>query len=195
VVKKLVVLDFDGTIYKGDSLLHFARFLNPAKYYGSLFLIAFPVLFLKLGLLSAERLKVMFFSIHFRGFSQSELQERGQAFFEANRTRLFSKAVSYIREQQPDSRCIVVSASCSEWLRPFCDFLQLELICTALEYDAAGNSTGKIQGENVKGIEKIKALQQKIQLADYDSVVAFGNSQEDRILADISQSYHHRFFE
>lgn len=194
-MKKLVVLDFDGTIYKGDSLLHFARFLNPAKYYGSLFLIAFPVLFLKLRLLSAQRLKELFFSIHFRGFSQSELRERGQAFFEANRARLFSRAVSYIQEQQTESRCIVVSASCSEWLQPFCDYLQLELICTALEYDAAGKSTGKIQGENVKGNQKIKALQQKVQLADYDSVVAFGNSSEDRILADISQSYHHRFFE
>ncbi|MDH4471755.1 MAG: HAD family hydrolase [Fluviicola sp.] len=194
-MKKLVILDFDGTIYKGDSLLHFARFLNPAKYYGSLFLIAFPVLFSKLGLLSAQRLKELFFSMHLRGFSQSELRERGQAFFEANRDRLFSKAVSYIREQQQDSRCMVVSASCSEWLQPFCDSLQLELICTALEYDTAGKSTGNIQGENVKGMEKIRALKQKVDLAEYDSVVAFGNSQEDRILADISQSYHHRFFE
>ena len=125
-MKKLVILDFDGTIYKGDSLLHFARFLNPVKYYGSLLLIAFPVLFSKLGLFSADRLKELFFKIHFRGFSQSELQERGQAFFKANRARLFSKAIDFIQSQQCDSHCIVVSASCGEWLQPFYDFLKTE---------------------------------------------------------------------
>lgn len=194
-MKKLVILDFDGTIYKGDSLLHFARFLNPAKYYGSLFLIAFPIIFSKLGLFSADRLKELFFKIHLRGFSQSELKERGQAFFEANRARLFSKAVEFIQLQQQDSRCIVVSASCGEWLQPFCDFLKTELICTQLEYDENGNYTGTILGENVKGKAKISALQQLINLSDYDEITAFGNSKEDRILADISQSYHHRFFE
>ena len=194
-MKKLVILDFDGTIYKGDSLLHFARFLSPAKYYGSLFLIAFPVIFSKLGLLSADRLKELFFKIHLRGFSQSELKERGQAFFEANRARLFSKAVEFIQLQQQDSRCIVVSASCDEWLQPFCDFLKTELICTQLDYDDNGNCTGTILGQNIKGKAKISALQQVINLSEYDEITAFGNSSEDLILADISQSYHHRFFE
>lgn len=194
-MKKLVILDFDGTIYKGDSLLHFARFLNPAKYYGSLLLIAFPVIFSKLGLFSADRLKELFFRIHLRGFSQSELQERGRAFFEANRARLFSKAVDYIQSQQQDSRCIVVSASCGEWLQPFCDYLKTELICTQLEYDTNGKCTGTILGKNRKGKAKISALQQVVNLTDYDEITAFGNSEEDRILADISQSYYHRFFE
>jgi phosphatidylglycerophosphatase C len=195
VVKKLVILDFDGTIYKGDSLLHFARFLNPAKYYSSLILIAFPVLFSKLGLFSSDRLKELFFKIHLRGFSQSELQERGQAFFEANRARLFSKAVNYIREQQHESRCIVVSASCGEWLQPFCDFLKTELICTQLEYSVEGKCTGTILGENVKGKAKISALKQVVNLSEYEEITAYGNSTQDRILADISHAYHHCFFE
>ncbi len=195
-MKKLVILDFDGTIYKGDSLLHFARFLNPAKYFGSLFIIAFPFVFSKLGLLSADRVKELFFKLHLKGFSQSELQERGNAFFQKHQSNLFPKAIDYLRkEQEQGTRCVVVSASAAEWLQPFCDFLQTELICTQLEYDSDNNCTGKIQGENVKGMAKITELKKVIDLADYDSVIAFGNSTEDRILATISQHYHHRFFE
>ena len=195
-MKKLVILDFDGTIYNGDSLLHFARFLNPAKYFGSLFIIAFPVVFSKLGLLSADRVKSLFFRIHLKGFSEDQLQERGIAFFERHQHRLFPSAIEFIRKEQEDKvRCIVVSASCKEWLQPFCDFLKTELICTQLETDSGGNYTGNIKGENVKGGAKITALKQVVNIADYDSVMAFGNSTEDRILATISQQYHHRFFE
>lgn len=195
-MKKLVILDFDGTIYNGDSLLHFARFLNPVKYFGSLFIIAFPMVFSKLGLLSADRVKVMFFRIHLKGFSEQQLKEKGLAFFEKHRHRIYPKAIQFIRkEQENESRCIVVSASCQEWLQPFCDFLKTELICTQLETDSAGNYSGNIKGENVKGKAKIAALKQVVNLTDYDSVTAFGNSTEDRILATISQQYHHRFFE
>lgn len=195
-MKKLVILDFDGTIYKGDSLLHFARFLNPAKYYGSLFIIAFPYVLSRLGLFSINQVKELFFRMHLKGFSRDELQERGIRFFKKCQLNLFPKAIETIlKEQEDGARCIVVSASCGEWLQPFCDFLQLELICTELEYDSTGKSTGNLQGENIKGMAKIRALKQKIDLADYDSVVAFGNSKEDRILATISQHYHHRFFE
>lgn len=195
-MKKLVILDFDGTVYKGDSLLHFARFLNPGKYYGSLFVIAFPFVLSKLGLLSADRLKVLFFRIHLKRFSPTELQEKGMVFFEKNQSNLFPKAIDFIRkEHEQGSRCIVVSASCREWLQPFCDFLKTELICTQLEYDSAGKCTGSIQGENVKGMAKIAALQQVVNFTDYETVIAFGNSKEDRILATVSHHYHHRFFE
>ena len=195
-MKKLVILDFDGTIYNGDSLLHFARFLNPLKYFGSLFLIAFPMVFSKLGLLSADRVKVLFFRIHLKGLSEQQLKEKGIAFFEKHRHRLYPKAIQFIRKEQEDeSRCVVVSASCVAWLQPFCDFLKTELVCTQLETDSGGNYTGNIKGENVKGKAKIKALKQVINMADYDSVSAFGNSTEDRVLATISQQYYHCFFE
>lgn len=195
-MKKLVILDFDGTVYKGDSLLHFAHFLNPVKYYGSLFVIAFPFVLSKLRLLPADRVKVLFFRLHLKGFSSTELQERGAAFFGKHQSSLFPKAIDFIRKEQAQgSRCIVVSASCKEWLQPFCDFQKTELICTQLEYDSVGKCTGSIQGENVKGMAKIAALRQVVDLADYDTVIAFGNSKEDRILATVSQHYHHRFFE
>ena len=79
--------------------------------------------------------------------------------------------------------------------QPFCDFLELELICTRLAYDEQGKCTGRLLGGNVKGRGKISALKKVVDLTEYDSVVAFGNSAEDRILATVSQHYHHRFFE
>ena len=113
MVKKLVILDFDGTIYKGDSLLHFVRFLNPAKYYGSLFIIAFPYVLSRLGLLSMNQVKELFFRMHLKGFSEDELQERGIRFFKKYHLNLFPKAIETIlKEQEDGARCMVVSASC-----------------------------------------------------------------------------------
>ncbi len=195
-MKRLVILDFDGTIYKGDSLLHFARFLNPVKYYGSLMITFFPFMLSKLGFFSMGRVKELFFSMNLKGLSQQQLQERGNAFFAKYQLNLFPKAIGYIlKEQEQGSRCIVVSASSGEWLQPFCDFLELELICTRLAYDEQGKCTGRLLGGNVKGRGKISALKKVVDLTEYDSVVAFGNSAEDRILATVSQHYHHRFFE
>lgn len=193
---ELVLLDFDGTIYKGDSLLHFARFRNPVKYFFSLFVIAFPVILSRLRLWSRDRVKNLFLRMHFSNETQAQLLEEGNHFFESYQHLLLPSAIAYVRKKRSAHvRCIVVSASCREWLEPFCKELDCELICSQLSYDTDDRCTGRLSGKNIKGHQKVSAIRQQVDLSLYSEVTAFGNTVSDQALKEITTHYHHRFFE
>lgn len=193
---ELVLLDFDGTIYKGDSLLHFTRFRNPVRYFFSLLVIVFPYTLSRLRLWSPDRVKNLFLWLHFRHETRNRLLTAGNRFFESNQRLLLPSAVAYIREQRSAHvRCIVVSASCREWLEPFCKALDCELICSELDFHADGHCTGRLSGRNIKGNEKVVAVRAQVDLSLYTTVTVFGNTASDQALKEIATHYHHRFFE
>lgn len=193
---ELVLLDFDGTIYRGDSLLHFTRFRNPVKYVFSLFVIVFPFTLSRLRLWSPDRVKNLFLRMHFRNETRNRLLTDGNLFFESHQHLLLPSAVAYIRKQRSAHvRCIVVSASCREWLEPFCKALDCELICSELAFTVDDHCTGRLSGRNIKGHEKVLAVRGQVDLSLYTTVTVFGNTTSDQSLKEIATHYHHRFFE
>lgn len=195
MVKKLALFDFDGTIYDGDSMRDFARFLNKKRYYAALLLIAVPYLLSLLRLVSTEGVKRTFMRRCFGGKTVAELTASGRSFFEEYHTHLYASARSYIAARREEGiRCVVISASCREWLLPFCEALDVELICTELDYGADDKATGNWCGENMKGKEKVAAIRKRINLSEYEEIHAFGNSRADRKLAAVAHVYHHCYF-
>ena len=195
MVKRLALFDFDGTIYKGDSMRDFACFLNRRKYYTTLVIIAIPYALSFLGIISGESVKRLFMKRCFGGKTKRELTVAGKDFFSKYHEHLFSSARTYIAACRKEGvRCVVVSASCSEWLLPFCEALEVELLCTELEYSPDKTATGNWTGQQVKGKGKVAIVRSRLPLSEYDEISAFGDSAADKALKTVAHSYYHCYF-
>jgi HAD superfamily phosphoserine phosphatase-like hydrolase len=192
-MSKLIILDFDGTIYNGDSMRDFAKFSNKGAYIFSLLIISFPFIISKIGLIDRDIIKKIFIKINFKGISKNELEKRGKKFFQLHQKFLFPKALKYIKEQQ-DETVIIVSGSCNEWLAPYGEALNLELFSTELNYDSSGMNLGSISGKNNVGAAKIQKIKEHFNLTAFDEIISFGDSKSDLVLKEISTSYYHKFF-
>lgn len=195
MVKRLEVFDFDGTIYDGDSMRDFACFLNRRNYYLTLAIIAIPYGLSIIRIISKQRVKRLFMKRCFGGKTEQELLKAGREFFTRYHAHLLPSAKSYIAARlEEGAHCIVVSASCREWLLPFCEAFGMELFCTQLEYAPDGTATGNWIGREVKGLEKVAVIRSKVQLSEYDEINAFGDSRADKALKAIAHSYYHCYF-
>ena len=83
-MKKLYCFDFDGTLTKEDTMFLFLKFYNSNKYFIE-FAKHIPLfLFLKLGLLDAEKVKKSFISGILKGEKKQKIEELAQKFFKEN---------------------------------------------------------------------------------------------------------------
>lgn len=193
-MKELFIFDFDGTLYNGDSMLDFAKFIDVKKYYIACFIsgVLFPFVFLKL--MSRQNWKRIFLSINFKTVSHKDLGMKANQFFKIHQEKLFDSALVYIQNiDRQESKILIVSASCSIWVQPFADFLAADLIATELEFSNE-IFTGRILGANVSGQEKVNAIARKIDLSEFETVHSFGNSRLDKVLKTISTNYYHKKF-
>lgn len=194
-MKKLMVFDFDGTLYEGDSLLDFAKFCSKKQYYKSLLIIVLPYIGSKFGIYSRDKMKITFLRVNFSGYSKQDLYDKGQLFFEVNKMKIFKNAFEFIKQGNRNNwKCIIVSASCEEWLRPFSDYLECDLVATKLKYTREDYFSGKFEGKNCVGEQKIYALKSHLDLADFSEIEMFGNAESDRLFGQIATNYHHRYF-
>lgn len=138
------VYDFDHTIYGGDSSIDFA--LHHIVHHPVSFCFL-PVLFFagcaaKMGLLSSKKSKELFFS--FLRIAPASTEDVN-AFWLLHRKKI---KAWYLEQQQPDD--LIVSASPAFLLSPFMNEMGKELIATEMS-----PASGRIRGENCKGINKV----------------------------------------
>lgn len=146
---RLNVYDFDGTIYDGDSTLDFYRYCllrQPGlAVYG--FRQALGILRWAAGRSSTAQMKEAFFSF-LPGLAQ--LEDTVAAFWDARQNKL----QRWYLDQREDHD-VVISASPDFLLRPICQRLGIPPpIATQVD-----PSSGRLQGRNCKGPEKVLRFQ------------------------------------
>lgn len=193
--KKLAILDFDGTIYRGDSMRDFARFLHPGKYYLSLLKLAIPYIQLLFGNTSRDEIKALFLKYNFAGYTQSKLNEKGTKFYDKSVKRCYPSALEWIaREQRENSKLVILSGSCHPWLKPFARAFGADLICTELAYEN-DICQGHWIGKNLTGYAKKEALQAYLhQHPEVNYSIAFGDQKSDAISGTLADEYHQNYF-
>ncbi|XOV69295.1 MAG: HAD family hydrolase [Fluviicola sp.] len=193
--EKLAILDFDGTLYRGDSMRDFARFLNPFRYYLSLFKLLFPYLQMLSGNASRDDLKALFLKHNFAGYSEEELNEKGDQFYDKYVKRCYPSALEWIaKEQRENTRFLILSGSCTPWLRPFSRAFGADLICTELSFDNNA-CTGEWKDKNMTGHTKHEALKNYLQQhPEVRYSIAFGDSKSDAISGALADEYHQNYF-
>ncbi|WP_046755605.1 HAD-IB family hydrolase [Kordia jejudonensis] len=194
--KKLYLFDYDGTLTHKDSFKDF--FL---KMYGfrkvSWLLLSNSLLILKTILADRDKgkLKETLISIFLKGKTKVEIDTLGKAYTKEYLYRTIRpKALEYLyRIRKEGATMYLVSASIDFWLQTFADELHMKLIATQLAYEN-GTFTGQFLGKNCKGAEKVKRITQEIHLADYDEIIAFGNSEGDKEMLAIATESHYKPF-
>ena len=188
-MKKLYLYDFDGTIIVGDSLIEFSFFsLGNIKFFKFWLYVLFMSPFY-----SRSDLKQMFYS-NFNEYNLDNFNSLCLDFHTQKLSKLIKKSFIYFMKNiNKDSKVVIVSASISNYLKPWCDEMGFDLICTELEVKD-GKLTGKFSTPNCNGEEKVKRIKEKYDLSIYDEIHVFGNSKGDFPMLELGTHKYYNFF-
>lgn len=181
-MKPIAFFDFDGTITTKDSFLEFIKFYRGTKrfYFGFLLYSPFLIAF-KLKLIPNYTAKQKILAHYFSGEDITRFQSQCDAFAGELLPKFFRpKALIEIeRLKKAGVRVIIVSASAENWIKAWADKQNLELLGTRLEVKD-NKITGRIEGKNCYGEEKVCRIKEGIDLDSYDDIYAYGDSSGDK---------------
>ncbi|WP_280541595.1 HAD-IB family hydrolase [Chromohalobacter sp. 11-W] len=160
--RPVAFFDFDGTLTTGDSLMPFLKFVvGTPIYYAKLALLS-PVLGAYYAkLLRNDIAKQIVLKQYLGGYHIDELFTLGERFSEeVIPTMLRPEGMERLRWHQAQGHeCVLVSASMNVYLKSWAKREHFsEVICTALEVGKEGHVSGKFQGKNCHGKEKLKRV-------------------------------------
>jgi HAD superfamily hydrolase (TIGR01490 family) len=193
----LALFDFDGTITRSDSFLHFLLRAFSVRELATLVPGAlWPIAGWGLGAVAAKPAKEAITMRLFRGRTVEELERRGRNFADAHMARLLRPAaierIGWHRAR--GDTIVIVTASFRYWIEPWCARQNIALLATQLE-ERDGRLTGRFDGENCNGEEKVRRIRERYDLARYSRVFAYGNSKGDRPMLEIAHERAYRPFE
>lgn len=177
----LALFDFDGTITRCDSFqLFLQRYVPwPRLAVGVAWLL--PVLLrLGLGLIDNGPAKERFLTHFFRGTPEQTFTAMGERFAASMPARMFRpQALARLdRHMTQGDRVIIVTASPETWMRPWAEARGYECLGTRLEY-RDGLLTGRIDGLNCRGEEKVRRIREHIRDIKRYTVYAYGDTKGD----------------
>ncbi len=194
--KKLYLFDFDGTITNNDSFIHFLTSMLGAQKVFFKVVYHFPrILYTLLTNKRKSKVKELLLGLFFKGKTEQELIDLGKKYSDRYLDQIVRpKAIAYIKAiDRDDSDVFLISASVDIWLRNFANSNEMQLIATKLSYES-NCFTGKFEGENCKGIEKVNRLRKIVNLNDYQEIISFGDSNGDKEMLEISSSKNYKPF-
>jgi phosphatidylglycerophosphatase C len=193
VSRVIAFFDFDGTVTRKDTLLEFIRYVKGDLSFIIGFLIYSPVLVLyKLQIVSNQRAKEIMLA-HFFGKMPVETFNRYCKSFENEVLPVLvrPKALREInRLKEAQAEVVIVSASPANWVGEWCASMKLKCIATGLVVKDS-KLTGRIDGSNCHGKEKVRRINTLYNLAEYSSVYAYGDTSGDKYMLDLA---HYKFY-
>lgn len=194
--KKIAFFDFDGTITTKDTLLEIIKFQKGRLLFYTGFLLYSPWLIAyKLKLFPNDEAKQKILKYFFGGIPVKEFQSSCDQFAKDKLPALIRPgALAEIeRLKNLGFEIVVISASAGNWLSGWTNQYGLKLVATRLEIKN-GLLTGKIEGKNCHGEQKVVCIRDQWVLSDYEEVYAYGDSSGDRpMLALANQSFYKPF--
>jgi HAD superfamily hydrolase (TIGR01490 family) len=188
VKRRIAFFDFDGTITTRDTLLEIIKFQKGALLFYIGFILYAPVLIaFKLKIVSNSWAKQQVLRFFFRNKSFADFQSQCDAFVNMVLPRLIRpKALGEIRKlKEIDAEVVIVSASAGNWIKNWTDSLELKLISTILECKD-GVITGRIEGRNCHGEEKVNRIKAVYDLSDYDEIYCYGDTSGDKPMLSLA---------
>jgi phosphatidylglycerophosphatase C len=180
----IAFFDFDGTVTKKDTLLEFIRYVKGgfSFYFG--FFIHSPILVLyKLQIVSNQAAKEMMLRYFFGKMDAASFNDHCERFAREQLPLLMRpKALKEIDKLKAyGADVVIVSASPENWLKTWCVSNDLKCIATRLVV-ADNKVTGKIDGRNCHGQEKVRRIESEFSLSEYSRVYAYGDTPGDRYM-------------
>ncbi len=195
-MKTIAFFDFDGTITTKDTLLEFIKFTQGNRAFITGFLLNSPYLAAyKLKLISNQLAKEKIIDYYFKNTPLARFQKWGDAFSTEILPRLLRpKAMVEIQKlQQSGATLVIVSASFGNWIQHWAAANSLHLIATGPEV-RDGKLTGRIEGKNCHGYEKVRRIHEAFRLDDYESIHAYGDTAGDKPMLALATHAHYKPF-
>jgi HAD superfamily hydrolase (TIGR01490 family) len=182
VKKRIAFFDFDGTVTTRYTLLEIIKFYkgNSRFYLG--FIINAPfIIAWKAGIISNQAAKEKVLRYFFGGVPEKDFQQRCDAFARTCIPLLLRpKALHEIEKLKAAGAAIViVSASAENWIAAWCRENGLQLAGTKLQ-TRDGLLTGRIDGLNCHGTEKVNRIRAAFDLSQYDEIYCYGDTKGDK---------------
>jgi HAD superfamily hydrolase (TIGR01490 family) len=196
VKKGIAFFDFDGTITTKDTLLEFIKFYKGNFNFYLGFLLHAPwLLAMKFKLMSNQSVKEKILKYFFSNENEEDFKDKCTAFHQQVLPGLFrSGALKEINKlKEGNTIVVIVSASPENWIRPWTEFINVELIASRLEVKN-GMITGKIVGKNCHGQEKVRRIKEKYVLTDYTDVYAYGDTSGDKDMLSLAKNAFYKPF-
>lgn len=186
--RRIAFFDFDGTITSKDTMLEMIRYtFGPGKFmFGFMLNSPFIVLY-KLGLISNHAAKQRVLRFFFGKLAADRFNELCREYAEeAIPLVLRGKALKEIMQlKSQGASVVVVSASPENWLAPWCEANGLKLIATRMQVEK-GHITGKIEGLNCHGEEKVRRIRESYDLSQYDQIFCYGDTNGDKPMLELA---------
>lgn len=194
--RNLALFDFDGTVTSKDSFLDLSvHMLGKYRFYlVCLKLFPFIILYF-LKIVSGKKLKEMFLVRMIKGMSENEFDSIVHEYTQSEMPAILknSALVAIKTHRDRGDEVVLVSASGEQWLKHFAKNNGMELIATRLEA-VKGIFTGKIEGENCYGPEKVRRILELYDPASFDHIFAYGDSRGDTDMLGIADRKFYRHF-
>lgn len=189
-MKIVAAFDFDGTLTYSDSLQFFL--LKRFGYFKVLInLIPLLPYFIgfAFGWISRQSTKEAVLTQFFKDISIETLNQWGKEYADGVLNELLRpEIVQKLKWHQNEGHCcILVSASLRFFLQPWADRNGFErLICSELQISSDGKVTGRLDGKNCWGPEKVRRILEVLGPKETFYLYAYGDSNGDKELLDLA---------
>jgi phosphatidylglycerophosphatase C len=193
---KLALFDFDGTITRRDSFIHFIIFATGfRRFLAGLFMLSPLLIIYKCNIISNAKAKENVLNFFFRGWSVDRFRKAAYSYSREKLSLITNKtAMDRINwHKQEGHKVVVVSASFESLLKDWCSEQNIDLIGTKIEIKN-GKITGRFLSTNCYGIEKVKRIKESINLPDFEYIYAYGDSKGDREMLELADEVYYGFF-
>jgi HAD superfamily hydrolase (TIGR01490 family) len=186
----IAAFDFDGTLTTRDTLFPFLlQVAGPLKFSLKLITLLPTLTLYALGLLRNDVAKVIVLRRFLANMQMADLQQQALQFAENKLpTLLRNEAMQRLAwHKQQGHRCIVVSASLENYLRPWANTVGFnDILCSRLEPLEGDRTSGNLLGQNCFGPEKMRRLQALLGQREGYILYAYGDSRGDKELLSAS---------
>ncbi len=186
--KNLALFDFDGTLCKKDSFTGFIFYALSKRHIVKQGLKLLPwIQAYYLNVYPAHAMRLKLFYGMFKNTDYAEIQKIAEEYAQHLIQELDPKFMQQLQLHQALGHDVVlVSASIDLYLKPLCQLLGIDLICTETEVRES-RLTGHYQSADCSRMEKKKRISQQYLIAEYASIYAYGNSEEDLEMFSLAQ--------
>lgn len=191
--KKLIVYDFDKTIYGGESGTNFfTYYLKKYPLKAILFGLTYlkEVLLYLIKITDLKRLKERFF-IFLESHSNEEIEKIVDGFWKEYGKKMYSWTQEELRKNKKEADMVIVTSATPLFLleRLIPEMGYDMVFGTEFQGDGEEKFVAEIKGENNKGMEKVKKLNKwaKENNIEYEIIKFYSDSLADKPLYDIAE--------
>lgn len=184
----LALFDFDGTLYPHDSFTGFMFYVLKKRHTVWRGLKVLPwILAYYLKLYPAHRMRPKLYSAMFKDVEIEVIQPLVLQYTNKVLEKLDPALFKQLKKhQQSGHKVVLVSATIDLYLEIIAKALNIELICSKVEIKH-GKLTGKYLTPDCSCMQKKLRVMEAINLVDYETIYAYGNSEEDKEMLSLAQ--------